>query len=77
VPEELTSAMHTLPPTPAGKLANTQREIAPAPLDLGIVLDRSSSMRPLQSTTLQAFNALLAEQKHLNSAPTKLTPDAL
>ena len=61
--------MKPLPPTPAGKLANTQREISPAPLDLGIVLDRSSSMRPLQSTTLKAFNARLTEQKHLIPPP--------
>ena len=30
-------------------------------------------MQPLQSTTLKAFNALLAEQKQLNSAATRLT----
>ncbi len=49
------------------------RSIAPLQLDLGILLDRSSSMQPLQSTTLQAFNALLAEQKQLNLANTRLT----
>ena len=30
-------------------------------------------MRPLQSTTLKAFNSLLAEQKQLNPAATGLT----
>jgi hypothetical protein len=54
--------------TPAGELANI-----PAPLELGILLDRSYSMQPLQSTTLKAFNSLLAEQKQLNPAATRLT----
>ena len=61
--------MHSLPPTPAGELANAQRVATPAPLELGILLDRSYSMRPLQSTTLKAFNSLLAEQKHLSPPP--------
>ena len=30
-------------------------------------------MQPLQSTTLKAFNSLLAEQRRLNSANTRLT----
>jgi hypothetical protein len=65
--------MYTLSPTPAGKLGTAQMAITPAPLDLGIILDRSSSMRSLQSTTLEAFNALLAEQKRLSPSVTRLT----
>ena len=57
----------------SGELANAQRAIASTPLELGILLDRSSSMRSLQSATLQAFNSLLAEQKHLNPDATRLT----
>ncbi|MGA7393207.1 MAG: hypothetical protein WBL40_20195 [Terrimicrobiaceae bacterium] len=63
--------MHNPPPTPAGELANAQRAITPTPLELGILLDRSYSMRPLQATTLTAFNSLLAEQKQLNSDATR------
>jgi hypothetical protein len=65
--------MHSLPPTPTGKLVNAQRAITPAPLELGILLDRSYSMQRLQSTTLESFNALLAEQKQLGPAATRLT----
>jgi hypothetical protein len=56
--------MHTLPASPADELANGSS----TPLELGILLDRSASMRPTSATTLKAFNSLLAEQKQLNPA---------
>jgi hypothetical protein len=75
-----------LPPDKPGdvpvKLACREWRFAPgirkangdlAPLELGILLDRSYSMQRLQSTTLESFNALLAEQKQLGPAATRLT----
>ena len=54
VPEELTSTMHTLPPTP-GELANAQTVATTTPLELGILLDRFYPMQPLIGLTMQRF----------------------
>ena len=50
---------------------HTQLESSPAPIELGFVLDRSSSMEGLVATTVAAFNALLAEQRKLNTSAGK------
>ena len=56
-----------------GELTPAQTTITIAPLELGVLLDRSHSMQTLQSTTLKAVNSLLAEQKQLGATTTTLS----
>jgi hypothetical protein len=50
---------------------HTHLENPPAPIELGFVLDCSSSMDGLAATTVGAFNTLLAEQRKLNTSAGK------
>jgi hypothetical protein len=50
---------------------HTQLGNPPAPIELGLVLDRSDSMAELSATTIAAFNTLLEEQRKLNAATTR------
>jgi hypothetical protein len=57
-----------------------QIETRPNPtlaVELGLVLDRSSSMRGCATDTLRAFNNLLAEQRRLGVAGTRVSLKAL
>jgi hypothetical protein len=48
-----------------------QLENPPESVELGFVLDRSSSVDGLAATTIAAFNTLLAEQRKLNTSAAK------
>ena len=58
---------------PEPQSTHTQLEnLSAGPIELGLVLDRSDSMNHLASTTIAAFNTLLAEQQRkLNAAATR------